>query len=415
MIALDISPDGRLVYLADGRELQVWTTNPVRHLRTLATLTVKEDHEPQGVEVVPSPDGRYVATVLDEQVAPIRRGGWRCGLDLPRLPHTPAGFPKQVILWDTKTWERVHDQAGSGMRRFMWAADGRFGAFSDWQSDDSWGDRMSEYEVEYTDPRRRLTSRYRLDFDTLSPRRETKLSGDGRLVARWAGAGDLGEFELHDVTARRPPREMFIGRPLHRIQFTNDCRFLITLHRDQSVRLFDLCGATQSDANRTQEQLWGDLVSDDAGTVFRAARVLIERGNEVVSFLKSMGEQRAGVRAERIQEWIVRLGDPDYHTREAATRDLAAHMHDAEPHLRAARPASLEAADRLERLLSRTPPPTAETRRTRWLVYVLEQIHSESSVAVLREWAARPMPFGLTAEAARAVRDVTNGHRAINP
>lgn len=402
---LAVSPDGRWLYLAEGREVQVWSTEAVQPVRTLFRIATLEGHDPQGFDVMPSPDGRRVAVFVDEEFRVTYRGGRMCGLDLPPFPCQPSGGPRRVFILDTATWMTTHEYRAEG-RADRWWVGGDCLATQRCDSDKDVGQLIYRTEL------RRLDGGRVESFSASIPASHGMwnncLNAERRWKAAWGekGYAPTDRVRLSDLFDERRTREFQVPGPISRVAFTPDTRVLIVFHTDDTVSLFDLCGFTKPPDDYAVGRLWDDLISDNATAVYRAVRWAIEHPADAMPVLAREAEGRERVGAERVKGWVDDLSSRDFHTRETATRKLAEHLADVRPALEKAAEtaATPEAEVRLTTLLAKPDPPTPEARRSRWAVFVLEQIGTPEGKAILRDWALHLRPHGLTPEAYRAVQ-----------
>jgi hypothetical protein len=404
---LAVSPDGRLLYLADGREVRVWSTETVQPMRTLFPIATEEGHDPQGYEVIPSPDGRRVAVFADEELKVTFRFVRRCGLDVGPTPYQPSGGRKRLTILDTSTWATTHEFVLDGWATHWWADDDCL-ASQDPRSATS-GERAYRTTLRHLNSGRVEEHAFRVNWD-YADNYFNSTNRERRWQAAWGSAnyGPADTVTLFDLFNRRRTRVLRVRQKIDRTEFTPDTRVLIVLHPDDTVRLYDLCGATRPPADYAVGRLWADLASEHPLTVYRAARWAVEHPAEAVPLLARELEGRTAVSAERLKRWIDDLSDPQFPTRHAATLRLGEHLDVARPLLEGGTTTTAEAEARRADLLARPDPITPETRRSRWAVFALEQIDSAETRAVLRDWASRPRPFGLTAEAKDALKRVGN-------
>lgn len=366
VLPMALSPDGKLLYIADGQHLRAWATFPLRPLRMLSTIETKPNMRPQGFGVLPSPDGRFVAVLETKGCSPHIQQF--CGHDyVPPPYHLYYSDHDRVRVWNTADWTLAFDFERDECLHHEWAADGRLVSRD---FDPRWppGSTMWEptvFRTEFRDPVNGRVERRRGEIPADGFKRRIVTSRDGGAAVVWGESEERG-FSLHDLLSNRPPKVFRCHATPSEAAFTNDRRFLIVLFMDGSTALYDLCGVTKPPANYTAVRLWADLSADDPLTVYRAARWAVEHPTEAIPVLRERAERQL-------------LGSRE------------------------------ESLSRLPELLTVPQPDTPDGRRSRWAVFVLEQIGTPEAKGTLRDWALHLRPFGLTAEAYRAVQRLGGG------
>jgi hypothetical protein len=153
--------------------------------------------------------------------------------------------------------------------------------------------------------------------------------------------------------------------------------------------------------------LWADLADKDAAKAYTAIAELTARPEQTVSLLRQRLQPVAPLSGEILQRLIVDLDNPDFPTREAASRRLTSMRPLADSALRdaLAKKPSLEMRKRIEAVLSARIAVTLspETLRGLRAVRVLEHADTPESRRLLRDLAAGAEGARLTREAAAAL------------
>lgn len=408
VIVMGVSPDGKLVYVADGKEVRAWSVDPIQAVKSLAAIGTKDGFDPQRFRVLPSPSGRFVAVVADQGFdEPWRPQPLKCWDPGPPPPYlSQRRHPVRIQLFDTTDWRVTSDYQEEAGRHYNWVPDGRFAsrsmaaAYGCYGGDDHVGSDRIPFDTVYRDPATNRTTRHGRTPQAERPLASVAVILDGRALVGWKGY----ECTLFDLESDKPPRVLTTPARIDRMGTTRDGRFLVALHCDDTVSLYDLCGVTRPPADYTAGRCWEELTSDFLPTFHRAVRWAVEHPAEAIPALRREAEGRAVVPAERVSGWVADLSSRQFTLRQAATRELGEHLAEVRPALEKAvsAPDTPEAEARLTDLLAKPDPVTPETRHSRWAVFVLEQIGTPEAKAVLRRWAEGAFPFGLPAEAKAA-------------
>jgi hypothetical protein len=160
----------------------------------------------------------------------------------------------------------------------------------------------------------------------------------------------------------------------------------------------------------TEEQLWADLASDDAGRAFRAMCGLSAKPEQAVALFRKRLKPVPIVEEKEIAAHIANLEAEDFKTREEATKELEKVGEQALPVLKKALDAkpSLEARKRMERLVEQaTGQASAPLLRGLRAVEVLEHSGTADSKHVLVALAGGAPNARLTREAKASLQRLT--------
>jgi hypothetical protein len=239
------------------------------------------------------------------------------------------------------------------------------------------------------------------------------LQAQGLAPGGWTIALSVSRYQVSPRCSRRIPLsrvfllETLTGQVRRRLPelenvsgcvFTRDGRYLITTGQDGTALVWKTYPAEPSRAVRT-DQLWAELADNDAGKAFAAITRLIAMPGPAV---KEIGRRLRPANPTQVSKWLADLDDDSFHTREEATRQLAALGDAVEMDLRGARKgASLEVRMRLARLLAplekgRMAP--ARLQRARALE-VLAHLGTPEARRLLHKLAAGASGSRLTHEA----------------
>ncbi|MBX9625910.1 MAG: hypothetical protein K2X82_19070 [Gemmataceae bacterium] len=155
------------------------------------------------------------------------------------------------------------------------------------------------------------------------------------------------------------------------------------------------------------DRLWADLAAPDAGVGVRAVWTLAADPAKAVPLLAAKFPG-AGPDPDRVRRLVDALDDPDYQTREDATRDLRRLGGVATAPLREAvargrSPEMVRRAGQLLRAAEAPVPIGGDGLRAVRAVYALELAATPDAAAVLRRWAADPRDPLLAQEAEQAL------------
>jgi WD40 repeat protein len=220
-----------------------------------------------------------------------------------------------------------------------------------------------------------------LDGDP-GPVRSLSFSPDGKLLV---SAGDTGLIFLWDTATGKQLRQL-VGHSnrVNALCFSPDGRLLVSAGLDGTLRVWRVSGLVKPRpagglklSARKLQTLWTDLAGD-APHAYQAVLTLSDGPRNTASFLQERLLADYLVSSEAIGRLIADLDDNRFRVRQRASRDLANLAESAEAPIRqalAGRP-SLEARDRLERLLLRLKPglPSPANLRTQRVLEVLERM-----------------------------------------
>lgn len=232
------------------------------------------------------------------------------------------------------------------------------------------------------------------------------VSPDGKTVA-WSGiesTADVFLIELRTQTVRRRlPGDSY---PVKRLAYSPDGSKLLSAGPDGSALVWDLFDRhslkpTDAPGGKAVAAWWESLASDEAAPAGIAMRAMAARPVEALKLLRATLPGPV-VEPAVIDALIVRLGDRDFATREAATKELLL-IGAAEPKLAAAaeKSESAEVRERAELVLKRL-------RRTGGLqaeraVEVLEWIGTSETRKFLEELASGAPDPRIKKDASNAV------------
>ncbi len=245
-------------------------------------------------------------------------------------------------------------------------------------------------------------------FDAFRP----GLSPDGRWLGTitddWLVLYDLsmGSTEGHRF---RAPFPFGTG-----VAFTADARTLLTSHRTGLCQSWDISKWTATEPpardppkipGEPAADPWAALADADAKLAGREIARLVQDPDGTV---KLLGDKLEPVRAlddKLIRRWIGDLGDPDFKTRDTASKALATVPDQAAAQLRAAAksPASAEAARRIAALLTIDPDAAPDTLRALRALEVLEHVGTSAARKVVAKLAGGAATATITRHAAETL------------
>jgi WD40 repeat protein len=236
------------------------------------------------------------------------------------------------------------------------------------------------------------------------------ISPDSRMLA--LGGDDLQLWEI----ATGQTRVRFSGHegPVYSVDFSPDGRWLAAASSDAPIYLWDVYGSVTAKPpqqpldNEDRARLWRRLANANAAEAFAAIRELVARPNEAVELLMSEWQRLPRASAKQVHKWLKELDSEEFSVRDTATKELERYAADHEDLLREVfkKPSSLEARQRLARILSHIDPQRV-LRRTRMLE-VLEQLHTGPAREFLRTLAEQREDTGMAREAAAALKRVVH-------
>jgi RNA polymerase sigma factor (sigma-70 family) len=192
------------------------------------------------------------------------------------------------------------------------------------------------------------------------------------------------------------------GTSLFRVGFGKDSRTLVSGADDGLGYRWDL---RPKDVPAGQPAaLWPSLIGADGPAAYRAFWAMLDQPAAAAAALAERGQTfTASVDPTKVRQWVADLDAPRFATREAAERELAAHLRAAAPVLREtlAKAASEEQRARLRKLLDVWE--ASRTGRMR-AVSVLAHLDTPAARQVLADWAKADPDGDLGKAAAAALK-----------
>jgi hypothetical protein len=234
------------------------------------------------------------------------------------------------------------------------------------------------------------------------------LSPDGRFLA--ASRPD-GRIFLFDAAGGR---ELAVlanpGVPARSLEFRADGNVLASGNEDGTALLWDvstlrLRGGRPLDPGAI-DPLWTDLAGADAPTAYSAMQKLVEGQARAVETFAARLRATPDIPVERLRRRVVELDHAQFGVRQAAARELARDIDQAEPVLRASLQdnPSAERRRQIEALLDAPPAVMAgEELRALRAVEVLERIGSPEARRLLDRLAGGAPAARLTRDAKAAL------------
>jgi RNA polymerase sigma factor (sigma-70 family) len=194
------------------------------------------------------------------------------------------------------------------------------------------------------------------------------------------------------------------------LSFSRDGRTLASGSSDTTALVWDVTGLRTGAKLEPltvggQERFWAALARPDALRAYRAVWGLAGRGKETVRFLEKRLRPVAAVDGRQVERRIADLSSRRFAVRKRAMRELEQWAELAEPALRKALAAnpSLEARQRLEKLLKKLTSPWGERLRAVRAVEVLEDVGGPEARRLLAALARGEAAALLTREAKAAL------------
>jgi RNA polymerase sigma factor (sigma-70 family) len=365
-----LSPDDKLLVMADEKAVRVWDPAAGKELRQWPAVA--------GTALLGfSPDGRTLFT-------------W--------------GEDKVVRLWDPVTGREVrhfpgHHFAEDSLDRVYWVAvspDGRLVAFGGQVG------TIALYDTATGEELRRLTgSPGAVAALAFSPDSRTLASGD------WTG----GTVRLWEVASGGLYREL----PGHRgrtfgMAFSPDGTRLVTANEDTTALVWDLTGGPSASAPapltaRELDARWADLAGADATRAQDALRVLARSPEQAVALVRQRLRGVPPGDATRVARLIADLDSDDFKVRAQAEAELEKRAEAAERTLRrtVTESPSAEVSGRVKRVLDKLAQSPERLPALR-AVALLEQIGTPAAREVLQDLSRGAYDARLTDEARTSVQ-----------
>jgi RNA polymerase sigma factor (sigma-70 family) len=230
-------------------------------------------------------------------------------------------------------------------------------------------------------------------------------SPDGRLLAT-AGYGivrlwevitgkEISTWRRHEALPGAPPQA-----GVSSLALLPGGRGLATGLADGTILVWDI--TPEGPTSNQTERLWTDLGTEDARKAYRAVHALAASPTRTIAYLKQHLQPVPELDAKHVAQLIAELDSERFAVRSAATKELATLGERVLPALRQAlqdKP-SLEARQRLERLLVRQRVPPSELLRVLRAVWVLERIGTPEALQIVQQLAS-----GAMAPQTRAARE----------
>jgi RNA polymerase sigma factor (sigma-70 family) len=189
---------------------------------------------------------------------------------------------------------------------------------------------------------------------------------------------------------------------LFRVGFGKDDRTLVSGADDGLGYRWDL--RPKDVPKEKPADLWPALIGADGPAAYRAFWAMLDQPEATAAALAERGKTfTATVDPARVRQWVADLDAPRFATREAAERELAAHLRSAAPVLREvlAKATSEEQRARVRKLLEVWE--ASRTGRAR-AVSVLAHLDTPAARKVLADWAKADPDGDLGKAAAAALR-----------
>jgi RNA polymerase sigma factor (sigma-70 family) len=437
VLAVGVSPDGRVATAGPGAEVRVWKPD--------GTAAARCAFPGGGAAVAFAPGGKVLAAagydgtvrVWEAATGALRHTLAGHGESAQAVAFSPdgallatAGEDGVVRLWDPATGRPVRDL--DGHRGRVWGVcfspDGRELASAGgdqtvrvWNPTDGTelrkfgGLRGGAYAVEFHPAGPLLAVAADNTVLLLDARtgRETGRVGTARTAVTWFAFSPDGRslayrdgraVRLWEVAAGADRLTVDLPAEPAAVAFTPDGRALVVASGD-GAEIWDLRKQVRPLPGADPNALWAHLTGADAGLACRAVEALAAAPAKAVPLVREKLHAVADFRA-RLGALVRQLGDDEFAARERASRELEAIGPDAGPALRTALAddPSPEVRHRADRLLRRFPAAAARPTPTEArAVEVLEKAATPEARAALAALAAREHDSPLKREAAAAL------------
>jgi RNA polymerase sigma factor (sigma-70 family) len=190
---------------------------------------------------------------------------------------------------------------------------------------------------------------------------------------------------------------------VHTVSFGHDSRTLMSGGADGLGYLWDL--RPKEVPFEKSAALWRSLIGVDGPSAYKAFWGMLDQPDAAVATVAEQGSAFvAKVDPAQVRKWIADLDSAKFATREAAEKELAAHLRAAVPLMKEelAKASSTEQRARLQKLVDEW-----EAYRPRWMraVSLLSHVGTPAAKDVLRRWAEADPDGELGRAAARAVNE----------
>ena len=236
------------------------------------------------------------------------------------------------------------------------------------------------------------------------------VSADGRLLV-WH---DRYRLQLCDLVGGGGQQFQLPDPHITGVAISPDTGRLVTSHRSGLCRSWDIAKwtATEPPAHTPPNipgdpaaDPWAALADADAKLAGREIARLVQDPDGTVELLGDKLEPVRALDDKLIRRWIDDLGDPDFKTRDTASKALATVPDQAAARLRAAAkaPASAEAGRRIAALLKIDPDAVPDTLCALRALEVLEHVGTAAARKVVAKLAGGAATAAVTRHAAETV------------
>ncbi len=233
------------------------------------------------------------------------------------------------------------------------------------------------------------------------------ISPNGRMLAT---GGQDNKLRLWEISTGKE-RGQIPGhdRPVFSLDFSPGGNLLAAASGDAPIYLWNPYALKKSKTPQTKlakedrEKLWQKLADTDAAAAFKAICELIARPNEAVGLLEDEWKRMPRATVKQMRPWVEELNSAQFAVRKNATEELVRFAASHEDMLRDAlqKPASLEARQRLERILAQIEP---ERLRRGRMLEVLEQVRTAQARQFLQSLAEQNEDAALAREATAGLK-----------